>query len=63
MCTTLVNTYEVEHLDISDDLSLSQVEVTVPTTSTFLYFVINFCCQRTSRVLITVIFFKGKLAI
>ena len=26
------------HVDISDNLSLSQVKVTVPTTSTFLYF-------------------------
>ena len=30
-------------VDISDDLSLSQVEVTVPTTSIFLYFFIYFC--------------------
>ena len=32
------------HVDISDDLSLLQVRVTVPTTSTFLYFFIYFCC-------------------
>ena len=38
MFTTLVNIYEVERSNISNDLSLSQVEVTVSTTSTFLYF-------------------------
>ena len=30
------------YVDISDDLSLSKVEVTVPTTSTFLHFLYTF---------------------
>ena len=56
--TTLVNTYEVErlHVDISDNLFLSHVEVTVPTTFLFTF-------VGNVHLGFELIFFKGKWAI
>ena len=47
------------YVDISDDLSLSKVEVTVPTTSTFLLYSFFVTVHLEFELLF---FFKGKIS-
>ena len=49
------------YVDISDDLSLSKVEVTVPTTSTFLHFLYTFFVTVHLEFEL-LFFFKGKIS-
>ena len=49
------------YVDISDDLSLSKVEVTVLTTSTFLHFLYTFFATVHLEFEL-LFFFKGKIS-